>query len=191
MSSFSKPGGAQPAAVTTSITWSRSAKANIPGAFGTGFGRGGRCCAAANRHFHPRVFGQRTPAHERHARVRSGGAAHIGERRHPVAEEHHSEGRDQQIVFVQRGRGRIGLPPIDIGDAGGARAPFTLSKHWPGNVQPRHAAGGTYGARKFQRGRATATADIHHPFAGMRSGKDKQRGARRVTGNTPIGRPPP
>jgi hypothetical protein len=29
------------------VTWSRSAKANIPGEFGTGFGRGGRCCAVA------------------------------------------------------------------------------------------------------------------------------------------------
>src|SRR5262249_33333334 len=47
MSSFSKRGDAQPAVVTTSVTWSRSAKANIPGAFGNGFGRGGRCRAAA------------------------------------------------------------------------------------------------------------------------------------------------
>jgi ABC transporter substrate binding protein len=83
----------------------------------------------SHRHLHPRIFGQRAPARERHARIRSGSAAHIGERRHPIAEEHHSEGRDQQIVFVQLGRGGIGLPPIDIGDAGGARAPFTLSKH--------------------------------------------------------------
>jgi hypothetical protein len=47
MSSFSTRGGAQPAAVRTSVTWSGSAKANIPGAFGTGFGRGGKCCAPA------------------------------------------------------------------------------------------------------------------------------------------------
>ena len=47
MSSFSKRGAAQPAAVRISVTWSRSAKANIPGAFGTGFGRGGKCCATA------------------------------------------------------------------------------------------------------------------------------------------------
>jgi hypothetical protein len=42
------------------------------------------------------------------------------------------------------------------------------------NVQPRHAAGGARGARKFQGGLATATADIHHPFADTRSGEDKQ-----------------
>jgi hypothetical protein len=104
----------------------------------------------------------------------SGAAAHIGERCHPITEEHHSEGRDQQIVFVQRGRGGIGLPPIDIGDAGGARAPFALSKHRPGNVQPRHAAGGSHGARKLQRRCTTATTDIHHPFAGTRRGKSEQ-----------------
>jgi hypothetical protein len=66
--------------------------------------------------------------------------AHIGERRNPVVEEHHSEGGDQQIVFVQRGRGRIDLPPIDIGDAGGARAPFTLGKHNLGWHHTRHEA---------------------------------------------------
>jgi hypothetical protein len=116
----------------------------------------------SHRHFHPRVFGQRTPAHERHTCIRSGGAAHIGECCRPIAEKHHSEGRGQQIVFVQHGRGRIGLPPIDVGDTSGL-ARLLPSASIGGNVQPRHAAGGTCGARKFERGRATATADIHPP----------------------------
>jgi hypothetical protein len=32
-----------------------------------------------------------------------------------IAEEHHAEGRGQQTILVQCGRGGIGLPPIDIG----------------------------------------------------------------------------
>jgi hypothetical protein len=125
-------------------------------------------------HLHPRVFGERTPAHDRHAGIWSGGAAHFGERRHPVAEEHRAEGGSQQIVFIQRGGGRIDLPPIDIGEAGGTGAPLTVSQHWLGNVEPHHAAGRTDGARKFQRGRAAAAADIHHPLTGAWCSKAEQ-----------------
>jgi hypothetical protein len=50
-----------------------------------------------HRHFHPRVFARRPKAQECHSRARAGGAAHVGEGRHRVAEEHHAEGRRQQI----------------------------------------------------------------------------------------------
>jgi hypothetical protein len=80
----------------------------------------------SHRHFHPRVFGQRTPAHERHTCIRSGGAAHIGECCHPIAEEHHST----------TNRIRPARPWQDRPAANRhwrcrrARAPFTLGKHW-------------------------------------------------------------
>src|SRR5262249_4157791 len=118
-SSFSSRGVAQLAVVRTSVTRSGSAKANTPGAFGAAFGRGGRWRETAFIGTSIHGFSASARQHtKRHSRARAGGTTHVGKGSHGVAEEHHAEGRRQQIVCVQRGRGGIDLPPSDIGNAG-------------------------------------------------------------------------
>src|SRR5262249_37299358 len=53
-------------------------------------------------------------------------------------------------------------------------APLTLSQRPPGNVEPPHPARPAHGARKPQRGRAAAAADIPHPLAGAWCSKAEQ-----------------
>src|SRR5262249_19070845 len=103
-------------------------------------------CDCRHGHLHPGVFGQCAPPNERHARTWGSDLAHILEGRYPITEEHHAEGRDQQIVFVQRGSGGISLPPNDICNAGGSCSSFTLSQHRRGDVQSHNVAGWTYGS---------------------------------------------
>ena len=79
-----------------------------------------------------------------------------------------AEGRRQQTKSFQRGRGSVGLLPIDIGYAGGLAACLPLSEHRSGDVERRYAAAGADGARKLQRRRATAAADVQYPLAGAR-----------------------
>jgi hypothetical protein len=99
----------------------------------------------------------------------------VGEGRHRIAKEHQAAVRHQQIVSVQRRRGGVGLLPIDIGDAGRLGARLSLGQHRRGDVQRRHAAGGADDARKLQRGRAIAAADVQHLLAGARRGEGEQR----------------
>src|SRR5215472_3229221 len=174
MSSFSKRGGAQPAAVRTSVTCSRSAKANIPGAFGTGFGRGGRCLATAV--IGTSIHGFSASVRQHTIAMRASGvaaprilakAATLSPKNIvPKAEVSKSYSSSAAVAGSACRQSTLARPA--------ALAPLTLSQHRPGNVEPHHAAGRTDGARKLQRGRAAAAADIHHPLAGARCSKAEQ-----------------
>ena len=92
-----------------------------------------------------------------------------------LAKEHQAEVRHQQIESGKLRRGRVGLSPIDIGDAGGLGARLRLGQHRPRDVQRRDAARGADGAREIQRGCSATAADVQHAFAGTRRGEGEQR----------------
>jgi hypothetical protein len=110
----------------------------------------------------------------------------VSEGRHRVAEEHQAKSRCQQIESGQLSRRGVGLLPINIGYAGGLRACLPLSQHRPGDVQRCYAASGTDGARKLQRRRATAAADVQHPLAAARRGEGEQRLRHRRQGDVGV-----
>src|SRR5262245_36507734 len=124
------------------------------GAFGTGFGRGGRCRAAVvigtSIHGFPASVRQHTSAMRAYGaaarRILAKAATLSPKNITPKAEVNKSYSSSAAVA---------GSAPIDIRNAGGARASLALSQHRPGDVQPRHTAGRTDGARKLQCGRAT------------------------------------
>src|SRR5262249_31475336 len=175
MSSVSKRGGVQPAAVRTSVTCSGSAKANIPGAFGTAFGRGGRGRATAV--IGTSIHGFSASVRQHTSAIRASGAALrrmlvnaatlSPKNITPKAEVNKSYSSRAATAGSACRQSTLAMPAVV------PRLPPPRHQR-TGKTDPCHAARGADGARKLQRGRATTTADIHHPLAGARRGKGQQ-----------------
>ena len=113
------------------------------------------------RNLEPGVFVDRTPAGETNAPTGSQACSQIRERGHRIAEEHHSETRNDQFgaKIAQRQLRRVSQ---ETGRVAKLAQPFGGEReHGLGDIDPNDASGRTNRAREFDgRGAATA-ADIH------------------------------
>ena len=152
----------------TSETRCGSVKANIPGAFGIGFGRGGKWREtafigtsihgfSASRRQHTNLI--RAPEPEE---LRMLAKAATGSPKNIMPKADVSKSKPSSVVVAASACRQSTLA-----------MPVAVARAFPQPALAQRCP--TPCAREFQRGRATAATDVQHPLAGARCGEGEQR----------------
>ena len=174
----------------SALTLALSAKANCPGAFGSGAGAGGRKGAAARAAAVMKSFSaglrQATKASLR-ARLR--GLPDVGECRHGIVEEHDAEARDDSVeaTCLKRIGLRIGCNEFGVRNSFRLRACRRKGYQRLGNVEPdtasriadaaRHRQGRGSGSRSRHPGRCRPRLDSRHRPKAARTAPAPRQGS--------------